>query len=540
MSWAQVGRSRGVALCLLALLALCGQTARAAQYFLTIGGGYSPSGNQVSLERNVLYFQRLLAEQGLAAAPHEVFFADGDDPARDLQFVDPGFHVPAANLLLAQLAGEEEGLELQYRNHDLPGAQHGATRANIERWFGDVGQQLTATDRLVVYLTGHGGKGSSGENSLFHLWNGERMTVKEFTAQLDRVPPEVPVVLVMVQCYSGGFANVIFQGGDPAQGVSPARRCGFFATVYDRVAAGCTPDIREEDYQEYSTAFWAALGGRTRAGEPIDLPDFDGDGHVSFTEAHAYALIQSPTIDISVKTSDALLRAFSKLKSDEHADLLTAEAPCDELLATAAPAERTAIERLSSQLDLTAANRHEAAERLASEITAERRRVDGQKRKVSGEYQQLRTQLRRFVEHRWPELENPYHPVVCGLLQDHGAELTAAIDDQPEASKFRELHDEIARLGEQSLDLQRRWARCQRLMRVLENVALAANLPKVATPEQQQRYQALLACESSWLLDPAVNGPAAPLEAAMVRFRAAADAAMAGTASDPPQGACTP
>ena len=34
----------------------------AEDHLLTIGGGYSPSGNQASLERNVLFFQRLLKE----------------------------------------------------------------------------------------------------------------------------------------------------------------------------------------------------------------------------------------------------------------------------------------------------------------------------------------------------------------------------------------------------------------------------------------------------------------------------------------------
>ena len=35
----------------------------AKDHFLTIGGGYLPSGNQASLERNVLYFQRTLEDR---------------------------------------------------------------------------------------------------------------------------------------------------------------------------------------------------------------------------------------------------------------------------------------------------------------------------------------------------------------------------------------------------------------------------------------------------------------------------------------------
>ena len=36
---------------------------------------------------------------------------------------------------------------------------------------------------------------------------------------------------MMAQCYSGSFANLIYENGDPAQPVALQTRCGFFATV---------------------------------------------------------------------------------------------------------------------------------------------------------------------------------------------------------------------------------------------------------------------------------------------------------------------
>src|SRR6478672_7040107 len=81
-------RLRSHAMRLLAAITIALSTltlpARAADHFLTIGGGYSPAGNQVSLERNVLFFRDVLGElykPGPAPA-HEVFFADGNDPGR--------------------------------------------------------------------------------------------------------------------------------------------------------------------------------------------------------------------------------------------------------------------------------------------------------------------------------------------------------------------------------------------------------------------------------------------------------------------------
>ena len=51
------------------LLCLFPALVRADDHFLTIGGGGSPQNNQVSLERNVVYFRQTLADCGLAAAP---------------------------------------------------------------------------------------------------------------------------------------------------------------------------------------------------------------------------------------------------------------------------------------------------------------------------------------------------------------------------------------------------------------------------------------------------------------------------------------
>lgn len=60
------------------------QKALATDYFLTLGGGYSKSGNQASLEANVVYFQQLLTDKHCEPRRHDIFFADGDDPDADL------------------------------------------------------------------------------------------------------------------------------------------------------------------------------------------------------------------------------------------------------------------------------------------------------------------------------------------------------------------------------------------------------------------------------------------------------------------------
>jgi len=65
----------------------CATHLSATDYFLTIGGGYDRSGNQASLEANVGFFQQLLTDKHHGERRHDIFFADGDDPAADLQIV---------------------------------------------------------------------------------------------------------------------------------------------------------------------------------------------------------------------------------------------------------------------------------------------------------------------------------------------------------------------------------------------------------------------------------------------------------------------
>src|SRR4030095_6107142 len=174
-------------------------------------------------------------------------------------------------------------------------------------------------------------------------------------------------------CFSGGFADVIFKDVQTATEMNGCRRCGFFATVHDREAAGCTGDISEDNYHEYSTYFWAALYGKTRTGEALAMPDYDGDGAVSFAEAHAYVQLTSDTVDIPVCTCDAFLRTFSKQGGDEGSDLLSPEAPFGRLLKAATPAQRAVLEGLSKQLNLSGDDRVLQARSMAEKLDKERR-----------------------------------------------------------------------------------------------------------------------------------------------------------------------
>jgi hypothetical protein len=478
-----------------------GIRAVARDVFLTVGGGYSPQGNQVSLERNVLFYQRFLAQECPGMPAHDVYFADGNNPSRDLQFSNIDA-VPDANWLMAELLGTQDSIDLEYRSHQVPGVRAEATEENLEAWFEEVGSTLRSGDRLILYVTAHGGRSRDRRrpfNTRLMLWDDDSVSVRELAEMISTLPEGVGVVVIMVQCYSGGFAHLAFNEAVAEKGHVDRDCCGFFATVHDRVAAGCTADIDEEDYQEYSTFFWEGMGGLSRTGERVELSDYDGDGEVSFAEAHAYVTLVSSTIDIPTKTSGAFLRTHSKLRSEEEPYLLSADSRYAYLLGLANPAEAAVLEGLSHELGLTDQARARAALALADEIEEQRKELAGEVSEKEDEQKDLKEEIADALKDRWPELDNLLSWTATMLLTDRATEFETAVQSHPKFDAYSRLGEEIAALEEERFALERRFVKCQRLVRWLENIALARNLPSVAPAEIVRRYERFIAAEESSL-----------------------------------------
>jgi hypothetical protein len=297
----------------------------------------------------------------------------------------------------------------------------------------------------------------------------------------------------MVQCYSGGFSHLIFNEADQKKGMADGDRCGFFATVHSRPAAGCTADINEENYQEYSSHFWAAIRGKTRTEQAVDVPDFNEDGVVSFDEAHAHALLVSDSIDISIKTSGAFLRAYSKTSGKP--DVIAADAPYSKIAELATPAERAVLDGLSTQLGLTGEDRAAQAKQQGDALQQERKKLADKQKKLKTDYDRRRKAIQAHVRDRWPEVANVLNPEITELVSRRPAEFVQLVESHKDFSEWERLHEQIEAISTERLDLDRRWARCQRYLRTAENIALAANLDKFASPELLDRYARLIALE---------------------------------------------
>lgn len=516
--------------------------------FLTVGGGPVADGNQISLENNVLYFQRVLSHLGLDKAEHQILFADGSNPDVDLQYENTDRGEEDIHRLMAEIVGPGNGIKFDYRSSTIPGINGEATPETVEKTLAELSHRLKTNDRVIFYFTGHGGvdrtkpqpppkdkpedkdkkKEDDGKSddaekddtkkdeaegkkedkqpekkhrteptysgNITHLWFRDKMTAKDWTEKLDALPSEVPFVAVMVQCYSGGFGNMIFKGGAPDQGLAEHLRCGFFSTVPDRVAAGCTPNVDQAEYREYSSYFWEALSGVSRTGQPIEKPDFDQDGITSLLEAHAYTALHADTIDIPTRTSDFFLREYSTLKAEK--DLSSIHTPIDQLLATADASERAVIEGLSKRFDFSKEDRGKQVEEAIRDKKGAKRKVDGDVRRQLGEISGMKRKIRESLEKKWPVIENPWHPKTVALLTEEPDMLRTTILEHKEYKPLREATAKLEETRHEQEALELEIVKLERLKFWLERRARVLNLEKTADGNLNERLHDLVKLES--------------------------------------------
>lgn len=473
-------------------IAMCsGSVSHARDFFLTIGGGYSPSSNQVSLESNVMYAQRVLSSREADSVNH-VYFADGEGTGADVEVLDRNA-VPKANRLMAEFLGSTTNLGLSYRNHRVANVRGATKPESIRKWFGQVGSTMDEGDRLVVYVTAHGGGSRDRDNpheTTIAMWNNTSLRMTEFVKLLDQLPVGVDVVCVMVQCHAGGFARLIFNEGDPDAGLSPQKRIGFFATVHDRQAAGCTPEVDEKSYVEYSTYFWAALSGKDRLGNAIELPDYDSDGKVSLEEAHAYVLLTANTIDLPLKSSGEFLTKWGRYGRGES-DLLPDDAAYSTIIAAATPVQVAVLDGLSKQLGLDGDNRVMAAYEQTRNAANDRRSRG--RRGSSQPEAQLKAKIASHLKRRWPELSNLMNPGSIELITTRQTEFLQAIEKHPDYAKYQAL------AAKEINSEEKRKVKFERFLRTVDNVIFAENLRREKKTELVSQYEAIVAAERGTL-----------------------------------------
>jgi len=143
--------------------------------------------------------------------------------------------------------------------------------------------------------------------------------------------PLSPATLRSLHEHSGGD-NVLVSGNCFGGVMARATSCGFFGARPDLIATGCQADAAEvAQSRDYLHMFFSSLQPATR-----EAADADGDGAISFAEAHWYASTEGDPRNVTYTSIDAL--------ADAHFDANPAALPRSlpvreiETLAATAPA----------------------------------------------------------------------------------------------------------------------------------------------------------------------------------------------------------
>jgi len=317
-----------------------------AIHALLVGGGPDKENNTAQIEEHLRFVTGLVP----ASAGRIVLFADGKPGSRNLSYSDSARLSAGQRALDILLPNDGLGAKVLTRTPVLGAGLDGASRlGSIQRAFGRLASMSDKTGPpVLLYFAGHGSQAQDKQkSSLYNLWGDENLDPSTLLGQIDTLPPRVPITLVMAQCFSGGFANVLFRKANPDLALNSRLIAGFFASESDREAAGCGTETNSPLYQDFSSYFFGALSGRDKLGRRIEGADYDGHGRVSCYDAYCYALIHDESIDTPVCTSMIYLRRFANIPNT-----VIFRSAWRTVLDAATPAQRAVLNALSVKLGL--------------------------------------------------------------------------------------------------------------------------------------------------------------------------------------------
>lgn len=484
-------------------IALSQSVSRAPLQAILVGGGPDIDNNQAAIEGNIRYLNRLLPPQ----TPRTVLFADGNLQSETVLFDVESDARDRANRLWKMIFDSKRSDPDAWVSSRTPRLNSRLNGASNEKNVAQAFAQVRSSTPLLAYFTGHGGQNErDSNNNSYNLWGDKELSVRELSRHIARLPRQTPVTLVMVQCYSGAFGNVLFQDGDPKKPLVERDIAGFFAATNDRMAAGCTSEVNEAEYHDFTSYFFAAATGRDRVGRAATGVDFNRDGRVGGDEAFAYALARDRSIDVPTNTSDVFLRRFVQVASSQRSSTRWSQ-----LRAWATPSQRFAMDELSKELKLSGENRVSQARRLVSQsgessaLTQMREAATSVLNQSEAQklYDQARLVARNQVLARWPALSKTGERarLKAFVLRNFERE----IDDET----WRELFEADAALttlqnqqAQKEADAENAQAHALRLVRMCDSVLLRHNLQSSSNARLKSRFARLLRAEGRTVLPP--------------------------------------
>jgi hypothetical protein len=255
------------------------------------------------------------------------------------------------------------------------------------------------------------------------------------------------------------------------------------------MAAGCTPEINEADYKDFTSYFFAALVGKDRTGKNVTATDFDKNGVIGMDEAYIYALVNEDSVDVPVITSDFFLRRFVTIKDDE-----VAATPYSKVREMASPAQRGALDALSTALNARGEDRLETALADYRARRVESARGHDNRGTAEREAQNYLIEQRQRIFTQFPQLEKAMtYEDYLKIRKD----IVARLEQQPALVEEIVKNDlrMQAQMSEKTKD-ELTGARWLRFFRLAKSIVLENKLRKGGDTALIQQYDRLRAMES--------------------------------------------
>ncbi len=464
--------------------ARCAEADPPALRALIVGGGPNEASNAAQIESHARFVLQTLPTTCL----RRVLFADGKPKNTSVTHADLRDNALARRALAVLLPNNHLDPDNLNRVPDLGVRINGASRREeIHRAVTDLLPRAGHEGiPLLLYFAGHGSQGGDQEDrSEYDLWSSGKLTVRQLSSEIARLPRGVPIVLVMAQCYSGGFADAIFHNGNPKGEVIAQDLVGFFSARRDRLASGCGWETGEEDYQDFSSYFFAAITGHNRFGKPVGGADFDGNGSVSLHEALCFALIHDESADTPNCTSDVFLKRFVSLPGAEISGV-----PYAEVLQAATAAQRAVLETISRKLDLDGEARALAAyDRLMFSDPIANLATLTRDREAKDQLNTLRRTTLTSLFERWPALRWDGSKDYAAALEGASQELAKNGDLCRELIKM----DKEAEVTESAVSDQEAWL--IRFTSLCESIVRAKHLKEHGKEAVKARFNQLWEAE---------------------------------------------
>ncbi len=461
-----------------------------------VGGGPVPSLNQAAIESNIRYLGHLLP----STANVTTLYANGN-PSSQIVLAEPSQTKHDKAVLLYEsirndvIVDPSPVMRTPHLPRGINGAATSSTLLTVLQSLGDKYRAGRVNGPLLLYFTGHGGPGGPNfSNNFFAMWRpSPPLAVTDLARDLRSIPKSVPVYVVMVQCYSGGFANLLLKGGSAAGQVTSRPIAGFFASTRRTEAAGCTAAVDEKNYPDFTSYFFAALTGRNRVGQQVTGADYRKDGKITLAEAYDYAIANDPTIDIPTCTSDLFLRQFVPARDDD----IFLE-PRILVKSWATPGQVAALNSLEKQIGFRGKQPVYALYEKMTESSSASMPVVGLRR--AGErFDQLARGEFRDLLHKFPGLTSRRNSV----RRPAKAKAISWIERNYNSAHMQSLL-KASRAGDKLQEQAAvQFALRLRYLRLFKSVYLAHKLMQTGTPDLQARFAELMKAEDSTLLPPA-------------------------------------